>query len=230
MAAQGGRRIALTTRSFGRKCCGWCGRSTAERWASASGPRGRRNGTAFSGWRANGRAARIGWCATTIDFSNCNRKAVTTRQRRAKCWCAKGGTARWPSSTADARCAGKRSRRLPGPVLSMRSRSALRFRWPNGSGYPQSVIRGARPLAGRCKSERRRRSPRDHRWPCPPLRPKRSALRAPQGCAPGKANNQLIPKNQKLMRNQKGDTSNELRMGTFLKSFDKSECAPVVAT
>ena len=122
------------------------------------------------------------------------------------------------------RCAGKRSRRLPGPVLSMRSRSALRFRWPNGSGYPQSVIRGARPLAGRCKSERRRRSPRDHRWPCPPLRPKRSALRAPQGCAPGKTNNQLIPKNQKLMRNQKGDTSNELRMGTFLKSFDRHGC------
>ncbi|PYU10988.1 MAG: ISNCY family transposase [Acidobacteria bacterium] len=24
IAAQGGRRIALTTRSFGRKCCGWC--------------------------------------------------------------------------------------------------------------------------------------------------------------------------------------------------------------
>jgi transposase len=35
---------------------------------------------------------------------------------------------------------------------------------------------------------RRRHRRRRRRWPCPPLRPKRSALRAPQGFAPGKVN------------------------------------------
>src|SRR5207245_951790 len=44
--------------------------------------------------------------------------------------------------------------------------------------------------------------------------PKRSALRAPQGCAPGKAND------PDKSRTGKGATSNEVRKGTFLKRFD----------
>ena len=34
-------RIARARRSFGRRCCGGCGRSTAERWASDLGRRWR---------------------------------------------------------------------------------------------------------------------------------------------------------------------------------------------
>src|ERR1700686_5101602 len=57
---------------------------------------------------------------------------------------------------------------------------------------------------------------------CPPssemstLRPNRSALRAPQGYAPGQADDKEKKQNEK----QKGDTSNEVRKGTFLKRFD----------
>src|SRR5712691_9348807 len=36
MAAQDGSRIVLTTRSFGGRCCIWCGRSTVGPWASVS--------------------------------------------------------------------------------------------------------------------------------------------------------------------------------------------------
>jgi hypothetical protein len=69
------------------------------------------------------------------------------------------------------------------------------------------------------------------RWPRPPLRLKRSALRAPQGCAPAEAND-LIQLRQKLKREeqqetkyekdkkQKGDTSNRIRMRTFLIGLD----------
>jgi hypothetical protein len=51
----------------------------------------------------------------------------------------------------------------------------------------------------------------------PALRPKRSALRAPQGSAPAGTRK----KHQQQQPNSfRGDTSNELRKGTFLKSFD----------
>ena len=49
------------------------------------------------------------------------------------------------------------------------------------------------------------------------LFPNRSALRAPQGYAPGQANDEKNKKNQ----NKKGDTSNEVTKGTFLTSFDR---------
>jgi len=52
---------------------------------------------------------------------------------------------------------------------------------------------------------------RDRCWPCPVLRPKRYALRAPQGFAPDKANTNTEPNEI-----EKGDTSNEVREGTFL--------------
>jgi hypothetical protein len=44
----------------------------------------------------------------------------------------------------------------------------------------------------------------------------RSALGAPQGYAPGQANDKEKGKHQK----QKGDISNDVRKGTFLTSFD----------
>ena len=54
--------------------------------------------------------------------------------------------------------------------------------------------RGGLAEAGKSRSshvraaEARRRPRGARRWPCPALRPERSALRAPQGSAPGKAN------------------------------------------
>ena len=46
--------------------------------------------------------------------------------------------------------------------------------------------------------------------------PKRYALRASQGYAPCQADDKEKKQNEK----QKGDTSNEVTKGTFLKSFD----------
>src|SRR5207245_10333305 len=85
----------------------------------------------------------------------------------------------------------------------------------SGRGCRRRTTRGGRrPVAGHSgKRSDKRRPRRARRWPCPALRPKRSALRAPQGCAPGKAND------PDKSRTRKGDTSNELREGTFLKSF-----------
>jgi hypothetical protein len=63
-----------------------------------------------------------------------------------------------------------------------------------GSGRRQQTIPGIELSAARCKSELRswRPSRRNCHWPGPALRPalrpKRSALRAPQGCATGRAN------------------------------------------
>jgi len=53
-------------------------------------------------------------------------------------------------------------------------------------------------------------------WAGPPLRPKRSTLRAPMGCAQGRANDKDKTKSQKGKR----DTSKELRKWAFLKSLD----------
>src|SRR5712692_8779021 len=85
-------------------------------------------------------------------------------------------------------------------------------------GCRQRITRGERPPAEGWRGEKgeRRARPRSRRrrWPCPPLRPKRSALWAPQGYAPGKAND------PDKSRTRKGDTFNEVRKGTFLTSFD----------
>ncbi len=86
-----------------------------------------------------------------------------------------------------------------------------------------------------------------HRWPGPTLRPKRSALRAPQGCAPDQADKTGMPEVERdenrrswcflardfsrkaqaeekssEHRTQKGDISIEVRQGTFLSSFDSA--------
>ena len=54
---------------------------------------------------------------------------------------------------------------------------------------PAQTIRGIQRSAARCRSAPPSWPPprRARRWPGPPLRPKRSALRAPQGCAPDQA-------------------------------------------
>ncbi len=51
-----------------------------------------------------------------------------------------------------------------------------------------------------------------------------SALRAPQGFAPGKPIGEQ--KKRKHSKEQKGDISNEVREGTFLKSFDTLKKSP----
>ena len=67
------------------------------------------------------------------------------------------------------------------------------------------------------------RSPGGGRGPCPPLRPERSpfglaGLRS--GPGPGEKQKQKTKEREKKQEPQKGDTSNELTKGTFLKSFD----------
>ncbi len=85
-------------------------------------------------------------------------------------------------------------------------------------------------------------------WPRPPLRPKRSALRASQGFAPAEANKRMRgcgatqglrpgtttgfghetqakyktrkQEQRKKQEHRKGDTSNGIRMGTFLSGLD----------
>ena len=114
----------------------------------------------------------------------------------------------WPSSTAGAHCAGRRFLRPPGRVLLLRvapGNRALRFRPQNESGCRQRIIRGEKPRAEQWRNKRgarpaELRSPSHRRWPCPALRPKRSALRATQGFAPGKANDQQKTQNQKRKR------------------------------
>ena len=126
--------------------------------------------------------------------SNSRGKVATTRQPRAKCWCAKGGTAAWPSSTEAARCDGERSPRPRSRRFSIR-RPATRARTcrlpsRNGSGRRRQTIRGIKRSGARCRSDAPS-GPPPHRarcWPSPPLRPNRFALRAPQGCAPDQAN------------------------------------------
>ena len=126
--------------------------------------------------------------------SNSRGKVATTRQPRAKCWCAKGGTAASPSSTEAARCDGERSSRprshrflIQRPAARAR---ACRLQSRNGSGRRRQTIRGIKRSGARCRSDAPS-GPPPHRarcWPSPPLRPNRSALRAPQGCAPDQAN------------------------------------------
>ena len=109
---------------------------------------------------------------------------------REKCWCAKGGTATSPSSIAAARCGGRRFRHPASPVgRSNRPVSQFRRR-PKGSGCRQRITRGERRLAERWRSACPRGPSRRSRcWPGPPLRPKRSALRA-RKAAPDQANKQ----------------------------------------
>jgi hypothetical protein len=133
--------------------------------------------------------ARIGWCATTTGFFSSSRRVATTRQLRGKCWCAKGGTATSPSSIEAARCGGRRFRHPASPVWRSNGPASQFRRRPKGSGCRQRITRGERRVAERWRSAcPRGPSQRGRCWPGPPLRPKRSALRAPQGCAPDQAN------------------------------------------
>ena len=52
-----------------------------------------RNWTGYFDSRVNARSVTIGWCGTTIAFSNWNRRAGTMRRRGAKCGSARAGTA-----------------------------------------------------------------------------------------------------------------------------------------
>src|ERR1700719_4089090 len=173
------------------------------------------------------------------------------RRRGAKCWCARDDTGAWRSNTVVARSAGEKSPRPRSGGFSMhrpaRRARVYRFQSKNGSGCRQQTIRGIKRSGARRRSDTPS-GPPAHRarcWPGPPLRPKRSALRAPQGCAPHLANKNgdavgrarsessflgLLTRNfsketarkEKRDRTQKGDISNGVRKGTFLSSFDTS--------
>src|SRR2546422_10110413 len=133
------------------------------------------------------------------------------------------------SSIEVASYAGKRSRR-PRARVGRRQPHGMRSKagaclGSSAGGCRQRITRGVRPPAEGWRGEKgeRRARPRSRRrrWPCPPLRPKRSALWAPQGYAPGKAND------PDKSRTRKGDTFNEVRKGTFLTSFDIRSTLPL---
>jgi hypothetical protein len=52
-----------------------------------------RNWSGYLDSRVNAPSVTIGWCSTTIAFSNWNRRAATMRRREAKCGYARDGTA-----------------------------------------------------------------------------------------------------------------------------------------
>jgi hypothetical protein len=151
-----------------------------------------RNWRGYSGRRASVRSAKTGWRATRTGFSNSRCKVATTRQHAAKCRCAKGGTATSPSSIAVVRYAGRKSPRQPRPAWRSSKAASRVRRKPSASGCQRPIIRGGKPPAGRWNS-------------------------APRSCSRGQGQRS----NKQPKRNQKeGDTSNEVGMGTFLKSFD----------
>src|SRR2546425_9502385 len=93
------------------------------------------------------------------------------------------------SSIEVASYGGKRSRR-PRARVGRRQPHAIRSKAgaclrSSARGCRQRITRGERPPAEGWRGEKgeRRARPRSRRrrWPCPPLRPKRSALWAPQG-------------------------------------------------
>src|SRR5712692_4384433 len=74
-AARDSHRIVLTRRSLGRRCCGWCARSTVGRSVSASGRR----------WRRSTWHRRMGcrWMPKRCD-AGCWRKGWRHRRRRER--------------------------------------------------------------------------------------------------------------------------------------------------
>jgi hypothetical protein len=92
-------------------------------------------------------------------------------------------------------CVGRKLPRLHGRVFLLlpppASTTACQRRLPDGSGrHQQHIIRGA-SLSVEQNRKHKENCPqvgRARRCPDPALRPKRSALRAPQGCAPGQNN------------------------------------------
>src|SRR2546422_1057125 len=65
-------------------------------------------------WRASGRLATTGWCATPTGFSSSSHRAGTTHRRGARWRSASGPMGGWISSIEARRCRGGRSRRRPG--------------------------------------------------------------------------------------------------------------------
>ncbi len=110
-----------------------------------------------------------------------SRNYAPARSRVVVCEWPGGGV--WRLSIGAARCRGGRSRRPPGPGSG--SGPACRLRgWRSGSGCHRRIIPGDKPSGERWRGEPP--SPRHRRWPCPPLRPKRSpyglaGLRSGQG-------------------------------------------------
>jgi len=173
------------------------------------------------------RSARIGWRGTRTDISNWSRRAGTMRRSRGRWWCGRGRMGRSGSSIEVGRCDGRRSRRRP-DLGSSRTEPSERRRSGSRSGRRRRIIRGDRQLDGRWKGTRPG-SPGGRRGACPPLRPKRSpcglaraALR-PSPTRKSEITNQIKREKQEP---QKGDTSNELTKGTFLKSFDTEGQGP----
>src|SRR3974390_1769635 len=113
---------------------------------------------------------------------------------RSKVWVCEDGTAERTSSLGGVRCVCERlPRQYSRRVLRQqpaRRPHGYRFRSRNGSGRRRPTIRGMNRPARRCRRELRSGPPprRARRWPGPALRPKRFALRATQGYAPGQAN------------------------------------------
>ena len=90
------------------------------------------------------------------------RGAGRTRQPRAKCWCAKGGTAASPSNIEGARCGGGRLRHPPGressageePIEKRRTGQRPKRKWVPPANHPwREAVRERR-----CRSESQRQA------------------------------------------------------------------------
>ena len=174
--------------------------------------------TGISDWSARARSVTTGWCGTRTDFSNSNRRAATTRRLRARRRCAKGGTGASSSSIEGA---------LP---------------WREISAPARPSLCEVKPALGRAPERRAKR-----KWVPPAEHPWRQAIhrvvqkRASYGAAvtmrpisalPSASPQALRPSGSAGLRsgqgrqsakekNEKDDTSNEVRKGTFLRSFDR---------
>src|SRR2546426_11349389 len=131
------------------------------------------------------------------------------RPRRPECWSASGRMGRWRSNIAGRRCPGGRSP----PLRRKKLNGGQRSRCAGESTFPHPTTRGGK--ATNSASE----------LPCPSRRLRSFGLQPPLRLRLRRASLRLQPERKTTQqltkfRPRKGDTSNELREGTFLKRFD----------
>ena len=149
-----------------------------------------RTGPSFPARERNARLAKTGWCATTTGFFSSSRRVAITRRAQGKVLVCEG---RYGNIAIEYRGRALRGKEIPAPRKpsgrGQAGQSASSADGQERSGCRQRITRGERRLAERWRSACPRRPSQPGRcWPGPPLRPKRSALRAPQDCAPDQAN------------------------------------------
>ncbi len=152
-------------------------------------------------------------------FTNGKGRAGSMRRHRARCWCAKGGMERsrieyrgremrFQEIAAPASAETDREKRREASELQRKAVAASVRRKAVREYHPWQASGARGRPSGKALKSRRWRSGR--RGPGPALRPKRCALRAPQGCAPAQAHDGEKPGTRNQQSKSKGDTSNEV--------------------